>query len=499
MGMTQPTLRWEWRAFGQRFGEAEHRLTRSAPSATQESDELYLLSSHGDNVKVRDGLMDVKVLREVDGDGLERWAPVMKERFPLSAFDVAGVLEALRCPVPPVPDGAYPLEAFLETFAGPESGIRLVPVHKKRVRYTIDGCMAELSDIVAEGKTTRTLALECEDPACVSRAVEALGLGGYANTSFPKLLGVLAKDETVRFAVIDVGTNSVKLHVADRGAAGGWTPVADRAVVTRLGEGLAATGRIGAAPLARTAAAVAAMAGEARQKGASAVAAVGTAALRTAVNRAEALAAIREKAGIEVGILSGEEEARLAYLATVAGLGSATGTRVVFDTGGGSSQFTFGDGDAVTDRFSLPVGAARYAERFGLDKAVGAETVEAALAEMASDFAHLDGRAPPDAVVGMGGAATNLAAVALSLAPYDPEIVRGATVEAAEIDRQIALYRAIGAEARRAIVGLQPERAELILAGACIVRTILAKLGASSFSVSDRGLRHGFIAERFGL
>ncbi|MFL6857539.1 MAG: hypothetical protein ACJ8EB_06465 [Allosphingosinicella sp.] len=496
--MTQPNLRWEWRAFGHRFGEAEQRLTRSAPSASQESDELYLVSSSGDNVKVRDGLMDVKILREVDAAGLERWAPVMKARFPLSAFDVASVLEALRCPVPPLPREDYPLEAFLETFAGPESGIRVVPVHKKRVRYTVGGCMAELSEIAAEGQATRTLALECENPAAVSGAVEALGLSGYANTSFPTVLKTLVEREAVRFAVIDVGTNSVKLHIGAHGSDGGWTPLADRAVVTRLGEGMAATGRIGKVPLERTAAAVAALAERARRAGVRAIAAVGTAALRTAANGAQAAEAIRARSGLAVEIVSGEEEARLAYLATVAGLGAAIGTRVVFDTGGGSSQFTFGEGEEVKERFSLPVGAARYTERFGLDKAVGQDVVDSALAAIAADFARLDGRKPPEAVVGMGGAATNLAAVALRLAPYDPEKVRGAVIGADEIDRQIALYRSMGAEARRSIIGLQPERAESILAGACIVRTILARLGAASFAVSDRGLRHGFIAERFG-
>ena len=93
--------RWEWRSFGRRFGEAEARLAKLTPGGVQESDEIYLLSGAGDNVKVRDALMDIKVLREVNADGLEQWTPVMKAGFPLPAAEVAKVLESLHLPVPP--------------------------------------------------------------------------------------------------------------------------------------------------------------------------------------------------------------------------------------------------------------------------------------------------------------------------------------------------------------------------------------------------------------
>jgi exopolyphosphatase/guanosine-5'-triphosphate,3'-diphosphate pyrophosphatase len=98
----------------------------------------------------------------------------------------------------------------------------------------------------------------------------------------------------------------------------------------------------------------------------------------------------------------------------------------------------------------------------------------------------------------MGGAVTNMTAVQLGLAAYDPDLVQGAALDRAEIDRQIELYRSRDAEARRAIVGLQPNRAEVILAGACIVRTIMEKLGQQTLTVSDRGLRHGLLVDRFG-
>jgi exopolyphosphatase/guanosine-5'-triphosphate,3'-diphosphate pyrophosphatase len=170
---------------------------------------------------------------------------------------------------------------------------------------------------------------------------------------------------------------------------------------------------------------------------------------------------------------------------------------VVFDTGGGSTQFTFGRGSEVQERFSLDIGAVRYTEQFRLDGIVTTDVLGKALAALSTEFARLGGRPAPDALAAMGGATTNIAAVKHGLARYDPDIVQGTVLDRAEIDRQIELYRSMDAEARRRIVGLQPKRAEVILAGACILRTVMEKLGRRSLVVSDRGLRHGVLAERF--
>jgi exopolyphosphatase/guanosine-5'-triphosphate,3'-diphosphate pyrophosphatase len=285
--------------------------------------------------------------------------------------------------------------------------------------------------------------------------------------------------------------------VGERRADGSWTTVVDRAEITRLGEGRDNAGHLQAEPIERTVAAVAAMVDESRADGAETIAAVGTAGLREAPNSAEVVDAVRARTGVEVEVIPGEEEARLAYLAATAGLGRTRGSLVVFDTGGGSSQFTFGDGERVEEQFSVPVGAARLTERFGLDGAVSEETLAAALDAVAADLASLDGRPAPDALVGLGGAVTNLAAVSHGLATYDPDVVQGTVLDTAEIDRQLELYRTRTSEERRGIAGLQPKRAEVILAGACVVRTVLSKLGCASLTVSDRGLRHGVLLDRF--
>jgi exopolyphosphatase/guanosine-5'-triphosphate,3'-diphosphate pyrophosphatase len=169
------------------------------------------------------------------------------------------------------------------------------------------------------------------------------------------------------YAVVDVGTNSVKFVIGERAADGSWTSVVDRAEVTRLGEGLDASGELQEVPMARTVDAIAGMVDEARQNDVEEIAAVGTAGLRIASNSSAFVDAVRERTGLEVEVISGEEESRLAYVAVTSALDLGDGTLAVFDTGGGSSQFTFGRAWEVEERFSVNVGAVRFTERFSLD------------------------------------------------------------------------------------------------------------------------------------
>jgi exopolyphosphatase/guanosine-5'-triphosphate,3'-diphosphate pyrophosphatase len=181
-------LRWEWRTFGEQFGGAEERLGPMGPEHVVESDEAYLLSAEGvDAVKVRDGLMDVKHLEEVDDNGLELWKPVMKSAVPISAADARAVLAALRVSAPLDRD-TYDLADLVGAAGG---AVRVVAVHKTRRHCTIGGCMAELTDLRTDDRSTRTIAIESEDPACVIAAVRDLGLGSRPNVNVPRGLRAL--------------------------------------------------------------------------------------------------------------------------------------------------------------------------------------------------------------------------------------------------------------------------------------------------------------------
>ena len=168
--------------------------------------------------------------------------------------------------------------------------------------------------------------------------------------------------------------------------------------------------------LERTVTAIAGMVDEAKRHGVRAIAAVGTAGLRIASNGAEVVAAIQKRTGVHIEVISGEEEGRLAYVAAKAGLALDQGSLVVFDTGGGSSQFTFGHGSSVDERFSVDVGAVRYTERFKLDGVVSPDVLREAMAAISADLSRIDGRPVPDALVAMGGAVTNITAVKHQLA-----------------------------------------------------------------------------------
>jgi exopolyphosphatase/guanosine-5'-triphosphate,3'-diphosphate pyrophosphatase len=495
--MTAISARWEWRTFGPGAQVAERRWSDLQPSGEQVSDEVYLLSERGQTVKYRDLLMDVKQLLETDTFGLQQWTPVMKASFPIARDELARVFEALRVVPPPLERDRYTFDEFRSELTGPDRGVRAVDVHKRRVRYRVDGCSAEITDVTADGLPGRTFAVESEDAEAVIGVVRGLEFEDYVNTPYPTGLKRILEATPDRYAVIDAGTNSIKFHVAER-SGNGWRTLADRAEVTRLGEGLTDGGTLGREPIERTIEAIANMADEARANEVLAIAGVGTAGWRMASNGREVAAEVQRRTGVEIEIIPGERESRLAFLAARASLPAPRGVTAVVDTGGGSTQLTFGRGDTVEEQWSVNVGAARFTEAFGLDDAVSPEVLAAARSAIAADLARVDDRGQVDDLIGMGGAITNLTAVSLAMASYDAERVQGALLEATEIDRQIELYRTTGTEDRRSIVGLQPKRAEVILAGACIVRTVMDKLHVDRLTVCDRGLRHGVLAERFG-
>lgn len=181
--------RWEWRTFGSDFGVADATFAGLEPELVQESDETYLLSAGADAaVKIRAGLMDVKELEHVNEAGLEQWRPAMKETLPLARREAEKVCAALGVSGPPAGVNAFSLDEFLALLAVPERGVRAVAVHKRRLHYTINECMAELTEVVADGKAARTVAIEGANAERVAATVGQLGLSGRENTSYPRWL-----------------------------------------------------------------------------------------------------------------------------------------------------------------------------------------------------------------------------------------------------------------------------------------------------------------------
>ncbi|MGD9821756.1 MAG: Ppx/GppA family phosphatase [Aminobacteriaceae bacterium] len=301
--------------------------------------------------------------------------------------------------------------------------------------------------------------------------------------------------DTVK-AVIDVGTNSIKFHAARKKADGSLETVLDQNDIARLGEGLRETGLIAPEALERNALSVAAFAEKARELGAVPEI-VGTMALRTAKNADAFVKRVKELTGLDLRVIPGEEEARLSYLAVLSGLPLDGGDLVTFDTGGGSTEFVYGRGAEMLRKFSVPLGAVRITEEFFVDDPVRPGSVDAAMEEIRKSLTGGGVLGSPEVIVGMGGTVTSLASVKFKMETYDPDVVQGSVLTLTELKEMAAMFASMTLEERKGVTGLQPKRADVILAGTCIVCAILDLLGASSFTVSDRGLRHGLAYELF--
>ena len=301
-----------------------------------------------------------------------------------------------------------------------------------------------------------------------------------------------------RKAIIDVGTNSIKFCLAEETGNGSYNVLKDANDIARLGEGLKETGLIGPEPLERNAQSVANFAAEAKAAGADEVVAVGTMALRTAKNAAAFIARVKELCGVELKVLSGEEEAQNSYVAVMSGIpGAADADLVTMDTGGGSTEFVFGTAGKIVRKFSLNVGAVRFTEKYLSQMPVAPEKLAEAQAEIKKELSEGGVSGPVKFLVGMGGTVTSMASVKHKMAKYDPDVIQGSKLTLDDINAQIADYAAKTLDQRREIVGLQPKRADVILAGACIVSAVMELTGVSELTVSDRGLRHGLMYELF--
>jgi exopolyphosphatase/guanosine-5'-triphosphate,3'-diphosphate pyrophosphatase len=298
-------------------------------------------------------------------------------------------------------------------------------------------------------------------------------------------------------ATIDIGTNTTLLLVARAGAATRAVEVvAERAEITRLGRGIGTTGLLGAAGVQATLAVLRDYAAIARAHGAP-IAAVGTEALRRAPNAGDLLGPAAEILGAPIEVIDGAREAALTFRAVVESFPDAAraGALVVVDIGGGSTEIVVADRGDVRFRTSLPLGSVRLTERrVAHDPATPAE-----LAAVAADVAAHLGAVPFPAaatVVGVAGTVTSLAAMAQDLTSYDPARVHGFALTAGALDAQIARLARSTQPEREAMAGLDPRRADVILAGAVILREIARAAAAPSLLVSDRGIRWGLLFER---
>lgn len=301
-----------------------------------------------------------------------------------------------------------------------------------------------------------------------------------------------------RYAAIDIGTNSVLLLVAERSPSGAWSAVAERAEITRLGKGVDQAKVLAPDAMEATLEVLSRFATEARQLGAKGLAVSATSAARDASNGPAFLEAARQRAGVTVEVLSGQEEARLSFASARADFGGKE-PLIVIDIGGGSTEFIYGDhAGAITFRQSFDVGSVRLTERFLQGDPPPAAELATLESSVKDTFAALP-RPPLGArLVGVAGTVTTVCAVAKKIEPYDPALVHGAELSRAEVDATVQRLAHLPVRLRRTVPGLQPKRADVIVAGGLILRAAIDTLDAPGVTVSDRGLRWGLLADRFG-
>jgi exopolyphosphatase/guanosine-5'-triphosphate,3'-diphosphate pyrophosphatase len=303
-----------------------------------------------------------------------------------------------------------------------------------------------------------------------------------------------------RYASIDIGTNTVKLTIAERENGNSFAALVDTSETTRLGEGIH-SGRLREGAIRRTLECLEKYANLCRAHQVRQIAAVGTSALRDAVNQADFLQRA-EQLGIHVHVISGDEEARLSFLAVSRDpLWRDCNHLLVLDIGGGSSEMILGGqlAGAIEKRMSFQMGAVRLTEAYLRSDPPSvrdmAEANEAARMILKDVRLNTENLTP----VGVGGTFVNMAAVKEQLEQKHPELLHGVRLTAEEVESQVALFASLTIEERKKIIGLDPARADIILGGVIILSRLLSDLRLPAIRVSVRGLRWGVLYDRFGV
>ncbi len=295
-----------------------------------------------------------------------------------------------------------------------------------------------------------------------------------------------------RVAVIDIGTNSTRMFVADI-ADGRVSRIERQSRVTRLGRGVDLSGQLSSEAVEATCEVIADYVAICREAGVEEIDAIATSAVRDAANGDAFVAELRERFALSARVLDGEEEARLTYLGATSERPSI-GSALVIDIGGGSTELIVGHGDRIDFHTSLQAGVVRHTERHiaadppttGELEALAADArslIEAAVAD------RPEARATKG--IAVAGTPTSLAAVDLELDPYDPERVHGHVLSLPSIQRLLSRFAAAPLAERAAIVGLHPDRAPTIIAGVVILIETMRAFDLDRIEVSEHDILYG--------
>lgn len=297
----------------------------------------------------------------------------------------------------------------------------------------------------------------------------------------------------MRLSVIDIGTNTVLLLVADIDQQGSITPVFHGHDIVRLGAGVDEQRRILPDALQRAEQTIGRFVNDAKSHKSERIIACGTSALRDAENRAEFVARIKDSTGVDIEILSGDEEAELTYLGAMGEFAQPGHNQkfVVLDIGGGSTEITAGTETVIQSKQSYDMGCVRLTERFLKTSPPSSLGISQALQSMRKHLSPLNPLDVDARLIGVAGTLTTLGALDLNLPGYDPLKVSGHRLKRETVESIFNMLRIKTKEEIEKIPQILQGRADILLAGILILIEVMKQLEAEEIIVSDRGLRYG--------
>lgn len=300
----------------------------------------------------------------------------------------------------------------------------------------------------------------------------------------------------MRFAAVDMGSNSTRLLIADLDDAGHLTEIARRSTVTRLGHAVDATGRLDPAAIERFTAELVVIREMLDEHHVERAVGVMTSAVRDAEDGPQLMTTVRERFAIEALVIPGQQEAALTYLGATSGRGPAPHPVAVIDVGGGSTEFVIGHDSTFDFSVSVQAGVVRQSERHIRHDPPEPSEIHAMAEESAGIFREAvpdDARRDVGSVIAVAGTATSCASMLLELDEYDMERVHGFRLQLAEIDTLLARLALMDDEERSAVRGLQPNRAPTIVAGCVLLAEALRTFGVDECEVSEHDILRGVI------
>ena len=296
----------------------------------------------------------------------------------------------------------------------------------------------------------------------------------------------------MRVAAIDCGTNSIRLLIADIDGNNFREVVRDMEIV-RLGQGVDETGQFHPDAIARTLAAVDKFAAEIAKRGVEKIRFCATSATRDATNRHLFVDGVRERLGIDLEVISGDEEAALSFAGAIKDLDPSNGPFLVVDIGGGSTEFVFGTSTVEAAR-SVNIGCVRMTERHFASDPATAEQIELARTDIQAAIAQAAAVVPitkAKTLVAVAGTATTVAAAALDLPEYDRYAIHLSRISAQQTHDAATMFATSTREQRLALGYMHPGRVDVIAAGSLVLSEIMKATGASEFVASESDILDG--------